>query len=400
MNIAGRDLLGLLGALALLGCTSDRPDLPPNPVCMKQVSGTYDSVVLARFFDDTLWVAPNSATYTRIDNANAPIVATDCAASGSSAYGAAVGCAIAGDGTWCFPLAGPVLDSTSFGAGLGQVTTNSALQVVTAKDAGAPPLRDAVQLAGGMNGGGATFCAVTSDGKLWCWGYNTNAYLGHGDSDSANYARPVMLDPGTEFTQVLEVRVGFDSTCARKADGTVWCWGNNGYAELGHLPASDPEQSAYPIPVTLPAAAIRLAASPGNTHCAILADTSVVCWGRNEYAQAGAASVRQAVPPTLLQVAAEGPAFKGVLDLAPDRGMRAMCANTGKPGLWCWGDVLEGNDAGSPYPLLAASAPNGRIDAPMSASGARDGKLIYVNPNGRLVFGAGATPTTRQPPCP
>lgn len=391
-----RRFLPLTWALTALSCSSSAGQGPAADGCIAQATGTYDSVVLVQRTDGTLWVAANTQQFSRIDDPSGPLHATDSAASGSSAYSSAIGCAIVASHVWCFPLAGPLVDSTDLGAGLGFVSSNSPRQVATAVGDSASLLSGATQLAGGMNGGGASFCAVTSDGKVWCWGYDSNGSLGNGDNQSSSYARPVLQDANNELQDVTEVRVGFSSTCARKHDGSVWCWGDNSDGELGSLPASANEASPLPVAVSLPAPTLRLSASPGNTQCAILEDTSVVCWGRNEYAQAGAPSDLQVVPPTLLR-RADGSAFQGARDLAPDRGMRAMCANTVKAGLWCWGDVLVGDDAGSPFPILSVAE---RISTPLSAYGARDGRLVYADPLGRLVLGAGSPPSVRQPPCP
>jgi Regulator of chromosome condensation (RCC1) repeat len=385
MNSSLRVLVTFFVAPCVLGCSDNAPELGPlSTSCVAQVTGTYESVLLARLDDSTLWVATSTSQFAPVPGSNGQqLLGSDSAASGSSAYGAAIGCAIAVAGNVdCFPLAGPLSDATGLGAGLDSI--------------------NATQIAGGMNGGGATFCAVASDGRVWCWGYDPSGLLGHGDSDSSTDARPVQSDESTELAGALEVRVGFDSACARLADGSVWCWGSNEYGQLGSPPSASNAQSPYPVRVSLPAAATRLAASPGNTHCALLEDSRVACWGRNEYAEAGAASEQPSVPPTIVATELGGPAFSDVVDLAPDRGMRAMCANTQNAGLWCWGDVLDADPTGigSPYPVQLATSPQGRIGAPLSAYGARDGKLIYINANGRLVLGAGSMPSSRQPPCP
>jgi hypothetical protein len=42
----------------------------------------------------------------------------------------------------------------------------------------------------------------------------------------------------------------------------------------------------------------------------------------------------------------------------------------------------------------------GAIKAPLSAFGAIDGKLVYLDAHDRLVIGTGSLPATQQPPCP
>ena len=391
-------------ALALLGggCASARenatkPSDGPTPSngCIARVAATYDFVVLVRRTDGTLWASATGADYAPIADANGPLIATDIAASGSSAYGDAIGCALLSGKPWCFPIAGPLIDSTNLGASLGfGVTTTFAQQV--ARSAGGEPVTDILQLAGGMNGSGASFCGVARDGSAWCWGYNSGGLLGHGDDDSVTFARPVWSAPGKGFTDAVEVRVGFSSSCARKSDGSVWCWGDNSYGQLGVAPEVMGE-SLFPVAIALPGPATRLAASPGNTQCAILEDTSVRCWGRNEYAEAGAPDDQLTVLPTVITTAADGSPLRDVLDLAPDRGMKAMCANTSKSGLMCWGDT---NGPNAVAVARADAAELGAITVPLAAFGARDGKLIYVNAQGELVFGAGSLPAEQQPPCP
>ncbi len=389
-------------AFALLGCSSARESAtkpsagpPPSSGCIAQVAATYDFVVLVRRTDGTLWASATGADFTPIADAGGPLIASDIAASGSSAYGDAIGCALLGGMPWCFPIAGPLIDSTNLGANLGfGVTTTSARQVV--RSAGGEPVTDILQLAGGMNGSGASFCGVARDGGAWCWGYNIGGLLGHGDDDTATFARPVLSAPDKVFTDAVEVRVGFSSSCARKSDGSVWCWGDNSYGQLGVAPDVMGE-SLFPVPVALPGPATQLAASPGHTHCAILEDTSVVCWGRNEYAEAGAPDAQLTVLPTAIMSAADGSPLRDALDLAPDRGMKAMCANTSKSGLLCWGDP---NGPSAVAVANAAGEELGAIAVPLSAFGARDGKLIYVNALGALVFGAGSLPADQQPPCP
>jgi Regulator of chromosome condensation (RCC1) repeat len=368
--------------------------------CLAQVTAVYDSLPVARLADGTIWAANDDqrSHFVEVLGPAGHFHATDVVASGSSAYGSATGCALEGDAVWCFPLAGPLIDSTDLGAGLGPGdTTSAAVQVVTSATAPRAPLAGARQLAASMNGGGASFCAVTGDGGVSCWGYDVGGILGHGDGADASFARPVLADAQTPFSGAVEVRLGYDSACVRKGDGSVWCWGDNTLAQLGSTSAVM-TASRFPVPVTLPGPAKRLAAAPGNTHCAILRDGRVACWGWNEYAQAGADAANATAPPTIVTTSAGGPPLEGVVDLAPDRGMQAMCANTAA-GLVCWGHPFPAAgapDVTSPYPAPIGAAP---VTLPLSSFGARDGSLVYVDADGRLVLGAGAFPFAAAPPC-
>lgn len=71
-------------------------------------------------------------------------------------------------------------------------------------------------------------CAVTQEGKVYCWGRNNRGQLGDGSTEYTGEAHEVVgLD------QVVEVTCGREHSCARKADGTVHCWGSNDKGELG-----------------------------------------------------------------------------------------------------------------------------------------------------------------------
>ena len=183
-----------------------------------------------RRVDGSVWVAADRAHFTEILGPAGRLHATDIAVSGSTAYGTAIGCAIVKTAAcWCFPLAAPVLDSTDLGAGLGPgVTTAAAVQVVTGADAPRGAAPGARQLSATMNGGGAAFCAVTDASGIWCWGYGVGGILGRGDTADSSFAQPVLAGPDqATFGGAAEVRLGFDSACARKTVGQVWCWGDN-----------------------------------------------------------------------------------------------------------------------------------------------------------------------------
>ena len=375
--------------------------------CLAQVAATYDFVRLVLRADGSVWRAAMEPEFSPVEAASGAFRASAIAASGSSAYSDAIGCALVDGGVWCFPLAGPLGGASDLGAGPGADPTSLfPVQVVTGAEAAAPPLKDVVQLSGGINGGGATFCAVKSDGGVWCWGYSEKSLLGPVTDEHTDHAQPLLADAQTPLDHVVEARVGYGSTCVRKDDGSVWCLGDNSYGELGFMPAqAAPTKSDFPIQIALAASATRLTASPGNTQCAILADTTVECWGRNNYEQTGAAGESDLAPATLVLTAEGGPPLAAVTDLASDRGMEAICANTSSAGLWCWGHSFGADPERTPTgpfaaPAYAEGATVGVIAAPLTAFGASNGSLVFVDGQGRLVFGAGAQPTSLQPPCP
>ncbi len=90
--------------------------------------------------------------------------------------------------------------------------------------------------------------ALKSDGTVWSWGNDVAGQLGD-DAAIANKSTPVQV---ATLTNITAIATGVAHALARKNDGTVWCWGDNGFCELGLDPAcvtpnqSTPVQNPYP----------------------------------------------------------------------------------------------------------------------------------------------------------
>jgi hypothetical protein len=360
--------------------------------------------VLVRRADGTVWWYDDAGgvRFNQVMKPDAsPLIASSVAVAESSRIGTPhqIGCAVSEGAVWCFP-GGTLTDSTFLGAGLGTgIKTSGPVAVATA--VGGAALSGAVQIAGGSTDAPPTFCAVTDAGAIWCWGNGYFGQLGRGDTADSSYARPVLADATTTFTGAVEVRLGYDSACARKGDGTVWCWGQNYYAQLGvdHVAVVN---SYYPVQVPFRGTASHkasrhLLSGADLTWCSIMHDLTVVCWGRNDQGLAGAA-ITAGPPPrwaglTVVAQAAGGPPLTGVLDLAVDQtgtpGERT-CARTMGLDIVCWG-------AGSPTPtpyLDGAMTPVGGVRVALASSSSG---LVYVD--ARDVVRLGGAVLTAQPPC-
>ena len=89
---------------------------------------------------------------------------------------------------------------------------------------------------------------------------------------------------GLTGLEVVDIEAGEAFSCVLIADGSVRCWGQNAYGELGR---TAPSPSSAKDPVTGITDAVAL--SSGSFHsCAVLASGSATCWGRNENGQLGA----------------------------------------------------------------------------------------------------------------
>lgn len=94
-------------------------------------------------------------------------------------------------------------------------------------------------------------CALDTAGTAYCWGNNFNGLLGIGESGSASgpgkLATPTRVLTTERFGSIV---AGSGHTCALTPDGRVWCWGNNDSRQLG--PTSPIGSSNVPVLVQLP----------------------------------------------------------------------------------------------------------------------------------------------------
>lgn len=78
---------------------------------------------------------------------------------------------------------------------------------------------------------------VTSDGRVWTWGYNVVGQLGYSTFPNLFQTMPkqIVTDAdGGAFADVQRiVLMGGNHTVVRKNDGTYWAWGYNAFGQLG-----------------------------------------------------------------------------------------------------------------------------------------------------------------------
>jgi len=188
-------------------------------------------------------------------------------------------------------------------------------------------------------------CARLSEGSVRCWGSNASGQLG--DGSTTTRLTPVEV---SGLTGATEITAGgaFDGpnghTCARRMDGTTWCWGANSDGQLGNGGTTD---HALPTAVTNLFGAVEVTAG-GRHTCARRSDHSVRCWGANDGSQLGFGSV----PFTTSSVDSTG--LVGVSQIAA--GGSHTCSLRPSGTASCWGNnsngkLGDGTDIGRSTPV-------------------------------------------------
>jgi alpha-tubulin suppressor-like RCC1 family protein len=195
-------------------------------------------------------------------------------------------------------------------------------------------------------------CARLSDGTLWCWGANAGGQLG----DGTTTLRKAPVQVTGLGGKVVDMAAGWVAhTCAVLADGTVWCWGQNDWGQLG---ADTPWFSPVPVPIDGLPSAVQV--SSGESHiCALTSGGEIWCWGRNGQGQFGNGKTEPWRNDATLPVRAQAP---GVVFVDVCAGANSTCARTADGTVWCWGTQNHG---------LQADGALGYSPGPVAVTGCR-----------------------------
>lgn len=87
-----------------------------------------------------------------------------------------------------------------------------------------------------LAGGASSFCGVTEDATINCWGHQMYGRLGIGNYQSHSvdfYGQLYVPYPINTSTQFKSVAIGQNSSCAITINDQAWCWGRNEFGLLG-----------------------------------------------------------------------------------------------------------------------------------------------------------------------
>jgi alpha-tubulin suppressor-like RCC1 family protein len=131
-----------------------------------------------------------------------------------------------------------------------------------------------------VSGGGGHTCGVRRNGKLYCWGYDGTGQLGDGDG-SAPHNAPVRIGA---FEDWATVSAGREHTCGVRRNGKLYCWGLDDFGRVGDGDGDAPHNA----PVRIGAFEDWADGSAGSYHsCGVRKIGKLYCWGDDEFGQVG-----------------------------------------------------------------------------------------------------------------
>ena len=241
----------------------------------------------------------------------------------------------------------------------------------TAKDSAAPVRVQDLSDVTGLSSGNLHTCAVSA-GEVYCWGNDEHGQLGAGPT---NPYVPFPLETRALFGTTLAKQVvsGEYHSCAIYDQGTLGCWGDSEYGQLGNGTSGADELSDQPTSVWResdeenPISDASQVAAGAQHTCAVVSGGHVECWGDNSAGQLGQ-------DPGLLSLARFALPVPG-LDGIVVQEIRAAgfhtCARAGGD-VYCWGTNVHDELAD---PSLVWSPPI-RIDLGFGATAIAVGRFF------------------------
>ena len=187
-------------------------------------------------------------------------------------------------------------------------------------------------------------CAATDGGHVLCWGQGSSGQLAIGGIQAFNMPVLVNLSAnGAPLSDVVQVVAGGHSVCALLADTSVSCWGSNDSGALGigrisfqNAVFSSPSKVVSPAGVGLLTGITKLAES-NDSVCALANTGHLYCWGVNTYGQLGISkATNQGTPSEVVGINGVG-FLGGVTDVALGGGLGCAVVSDGAVACWGWG---------------------------------------------------------------
>ncbi|MGH1342779.1 MAG: hypothetical protein ACRBN8_14555 [Nannocystales bacterium] len=132
-----------------------------------------------------------------------------------------------------------------------------------------------------INAGFDHSLVLHADGSVWTFGDNLYGQLGS-DTGGVPRMQPAAIDG---LSDIIQVAAGSDVSYALTAEGRVYAWGENDRGQLG---LGNADGDAHPVPTLISNMTDVVHVAAANTTAfALLANGTLLAWGRNHAGQAG-----------------------------------------------------------------------------------------------------------------
>ncbi len=165
-------------------------------------------------------------------------------------------------------------------------------------------------------------CALGSGAVVRCWGGNASGQLGNGGLTASS--TPVTITGGQTFSSLAANGSAF-SSCAITGAATAYCWGSNGYGQIG-----DSTRTTRSSPTLVTGGlSFQQIASGASYTCGIVLSGAAYCWGWNREGMLGDGTIIDRWVPTAVS---GGLTFSKI-----SGGAFTTCGLTPIGNAYCWG---------------------------------------------------------------
>ena len=170
-------------------------------------------------------------------------------------------------------------------------------------------------------------CGISSSGDGYCWGLGSSGQIGDGGTSIRPTPRKVTMPSSVTFTSIT---TGNSHSCALSDSGNAYCWGENGNGQLG---LGDTVDRNVPTALTMPSSVTFSSMKAGHNHtCARGSDENTYCWGANGSGQLGVGDTSSRTAPTRVSM----PVGKKFATISS--GLNLTCSVTSAGEGYCWGE--------------------------------------------------------------
>lgn len=187
-------------------------------------------------------------------------------------------------------------------------------------------------------------CGLTSSGQAYCWGVNWGGQLGIGSTNNTQNPVPTAVSTTLRFSELF---LGPATSCGRAlSDGRIYCWGKNGlYGLFGNNTAAEyTSQPGTPVANSTLSGSMSTPNAQDGAACALDGNGIAFCWGYNGWGQLGDGNTNTNPNRVPVQVSTS----VRFTQIATAFGH--SCAVSTDQDVWCWGFGANGALGGGAAP--------------------------------------------------